>query len=118
MLFKKKKSLPRIVPGTERTEDTRPFFIPRISKLEDKETMKKKFVSPIFGMSVKDEIVVPNDRKYYGDIDKKYDAFRKKKNSPRKKPRNVTAVRIMNFLPSITKICRASISAIFRQTNC
>ena len=79
MLFKKKKSLPRIVPGTERTEDTRPFFIPCISKLEDKETMKKKFVSPIFGMSVKDEIVVPNDRKYYGDIDKKYDAFRKKK---------------------------------------
>ncbi len=79
MLFKKKKPLPRIVPGKERTDDTRPFFIPQISRLEDKETMKQKFVSPIFGKSVKDDILVPNDRKFYGDIDKKYDAFRKKK---------------------------------------
>ncbi|MBN2696867.1 MAG: DNA translocase FtsK [Bacilli bacterium] len=79
MLFKKKKSPPRIVPGLTRTEDSRPFFIPQINKLEDKETLKKKFVSPIFGKSVKDDVVVPNDRKFYGDIDKKYDAFRKQK---------------------------------------
>jgi len=80
MLFKRKKKLPpRIVPGVMRTEDTRPFYIPQIRKLEDKETMKQKFVSPIFGTSVKDEISVPNDRKFFGDIDKKYDAFRKKK---------------------------------------
>lgn len=79
MLFKKKKPIPRIVPGRQRTKDTRPFFIPQIRKLEDKETMKQKFVSPIFGKSVKDDILVPNDRKFYGDIDKKYDAFRKKK---------------------------------------
>lgn len=79
MCFKRKAMPERIVPGFERTEDTRPFFIPQISKLEDKETSKKKFVSPVFGTAVKDDISVPNDRKFYGDIDKKYDAFRKKK---------------------------------------
>ncbi len=80
MCFRRKNKLPpRIVPGMTRTEDTRPFFIPQINKLEDKETLKKKFVSPIFGKSVKDDVLVPNDRKFYGDIDKKYDAFRKNK---------------------------------------
>ncbi|MBU1145678.1 MAG: DNA translocase FtsK [Firmicutes bacterium] len=79
MLFKKKKLLDRIVPAKSRTEDTRPFFIPQINKLEDKETKKQKFVSPIFGKSVKDEVSDFNDRKHYGDIDKKYDAFRKHK---------------------------------------
>ncbi|MFA6791635.1 MAG: DNA translocase FtsK [Candidatus Izemoplasmatales bacterium] len=79
MCFKRKKMPDRIIPGFERTDDTRPFFIPQINKLEDKETAKKKFVSPVFGTAVKDDITVPNDRKFYGDIDKKYDAFRKKK---------------------------------------
>jgi len=69
----------RIVVGKERTMDTRPFFIPQISKLEDKETLKQKFVSPIFGKAVKDEIKLPNSQKQSGDIDKKYDAFRKNK---------------------------------------
>ncbi len=68
-----------IVPRTERTADTREFFIPQISKLEDKETLKQKFVSPIFGKSVKDEVNVPVDHAHRGDIDKKYDVFRKDK---------------------------------------
>lgn len=79
MLFKRKKTVERIIPGTTRTEDTRTFFIPKISELSDKEILKRQFVSPIFGKNVKDEVVITNDRKYYGDIDKKYDAFRKDK---------------------------------------
>ena len=79
MLFKRKKTVDRIIPPTTRTEDTRPFFIPKISELSDKETLKRLFVSPIFGKNVKDEVIITNDRKYYGDIDKKYDAFRKDK---------------------------------------
>jgi S-DNA-T family DNA segregation ATPase FtsK/SpoIIIE len=79
MLFKRKKVADRIIPGSTRTEDTRPFFIPKISQLADKETLKRSFVSPIFGKSVKDNVVITNDRKYFGDIDKKYDAFRKDK---------------------------------------
>lgn len=75
----KAKYLERIIPGVGRTTDSKPFFIPQISKLIDKETLKQKFVSPIFGKSVKDEINVPNDHKYMGDIDKKYDVFRKNK---------------------------------------
>jgi len=79
MLFKKKKMPERIVPGVERTPDTRTFFIPKIAEIEDKETMKRKFVSPIFGQHVKDDVSIPNDRSNTGDIDKKYDAFRTKK---------------------------------------
>jgi len=79
MLFKRKKVADRIIPGATRTEDSRPFFIPKISELTDKETLKRTFVSPIFGKSVKDNIVITNDRKFSGDIDKKYDAFRKDK---------------------------------------
>ncbi|MFA5007198.1 MAG: DNA translocase FtsK [Candidatus Izemoplasmatales bacterium] len=79
MLFRKKRVLERIVPGVERTPDTRTFFIPKIADLEDKETMKRRFVSPIFGKQVKDDVVVPHDRSQSGDIDKKYDAFRTKK---------------------------------------
>lgn len=79
MLFKRKKTAERIIPATSRSEDTRPFYIPRISELSDKETLKRQFVSPIFGKNVKDEVVIANDRKYFGDIDKKYDAFRKDK---------------------------------------
>lgn len=79
MLFKRKKPAERIIPATSRTEDTRLFYIPKISELSDKETLKRQFVSPIFGKNVKDEVVIANDRKYFGDIDKKYDAFRKDK---------------------------------------
>ncbi len=79
MLFKKKKMPERIVPGVERTADNRTFFIPKIAEIEDKETMKRRFVSPIFGQHVKDDIIVHNDRGSTGDIDKKYDAFRKGK---------------------------------------
>ncbi|MDD3478488.1 MAG: DNA translocase FtsK [Candidatus Izemoplasmatales bacterium] len=69
----------RIVPGVSRSADTRPFFIPQISRLEDKETQKQKFVSPIFGKAVKDDVIVPNDHRSSGDIDKKYDVFRKER---------------------------------------
>lgn len=76
MFGKKQKWPERIVPGFSRTADSRTFFIPKITKLEDKESMKQKFVSPIFGKAVKDEVSVPTDRSFFGDIDKKYDAFR------------------------------------------
>lgn len=78
-MFKRKKELERIVPGFARSEDARPFFIPKISEHSDKETLKRQFVSPIFGKSVKNDIVIDTDRKQYGDIDRKYDAFRKNK---------------------------------------
>ena len=79
MLFKKKKKPDRIIPGFTRTEDNREFFIPQISVIEDKKTLRNKFVSPIFGKAVKDEVQIPQDRQGRGDIDKKYDAFRSKK---------------------------------------
>lgn len=81
MLFlKKKKKWPdRIIPAFDRTPDTREFYIPKIAELDDKVTSKRTFVSPIFGKHVKDEVAVPRDRAASGDIDKKYDAFRKEK---------------------------------------
>ncbi len=79
MIFQRKIKRERIIPGLTRTEDTREFYIPQVSKIEDKKTLRNKFVSPIFGKSVKDDMVVPQDRKGSGDIDKRYDAFRKKK---------------------------------------
>jgi S-DNA-T family DNA segregation ATPase FtsK/SpoIIIE len=78
-LFKRKKKPERIVPGFERTPDNREFFIPQISVIEDKKTTRNKFVSPIFGKVVKDEVNIPQDRKGLGDLDKRYDAFRSKK---------------------------------------
>lgn len=88
MWFKKKAKPDRIVPGFERTEDTRTFFIPKIAELDDKETSKQKFVSPIFGKHVKDEVVLPQDRAGQGDIDKKYDAFRKHKKLTKEEAKN------------------------------
>jgi S-DNA-T family DNA segregation ATPase FtsK/SpoIIIE len=80
MFKRNKKQLNRIIPGWERTEDSRPFFIPKISELQDKVTMKRKFVSPIFGKNVKDEVSVPpSSTNLSGDIDKRYDPFRRKK---------------------------------------
>ena len=77
MMFKRKKEVERIVPGLTRTEDTRVFFIPKIANIADKETLKRTFVSPIFGNSVQNKVIIENDRKDFGDVDKKYDAFRK-----------------------------------------
>ncbi len=79
MLFKRKKKPERVIPGFERTTDNREFFIPQISIIEDKKTTRNKFVSPIFGKVVKDEVNIPQDRKGLGDLDKRYDAFRSKK---------------------------------------
>lgn len=79
MGFKRKKKPERIVPGYTRTPDNREFYIPQINKIEDKKTLRNKFVSPIFGKIVRDEVNIPQDRSGYGDIDKKYDAFRSKK---------------------------------------
>jgi len=75
----RKKKPERIIPGYTRTPDNREFFIPQISVIEDKKTLRNKFVSPIFGKVVKDEVTIPQDRQGFGDIDKKYDAFRSKK---------------------------------------
>ncbi len=78
MFFKHKKKRERIIPGYSRTPDTREFYIPQINIIEDKKAMRNKFVSPIFGRTAKDEINIPQDRQGWGDIDKKYDAFRTK----------------------------------------
>jgi S-DNA-T family DNA segregation ATPase FtsK/SpoIIIE len=88
MWFKKKKELDRVVPGFDRTPDNRPFFIPKISELDDKETSKQKFVSPIFGKHVKDDVVIPHEREAQGDLDKKYDAFRKHKKLTKEEAKN------------------------------
>ena len=75
MLFKKK----RLVAVKERTADTVPFVIPQIEKRDERDNYKKnKFVSPIFGRKVKDEIVIPNPHKRTGDTDRQYDSFRTK----------------------------------------
>lgn len=47
MSFKHKKKRERIVPGYSRTPDNREFFIPQINVIEDKKTLRNKFVSPI-----------------------------------------------------------------------
>ena len=76
MCFRKKNKPERIVPKTSRTKDNRPFFIPEIRTIEDKKNMTNSFISP-FGVENKDVVNIPNDRKGNGDIDKKYDIFRK-----------------------------------------
>jgi len=79
MFSKRKKQPEKMIPGFERTLDNREFFIPQISEIADKKTSRNKFVSPIFGNAVKDEVNIPQDRKGTGDLDKRYDAFRSKK---------------------------------------
>lgn len=75
MLFIKK----RLEAVKERTVDTVPFVIPQIEKRIEKGKYKKnRFVSPIFGTKVKDDIVIPNPYKRTGDIDRQYDSFRTK----------------------------------------
>lgn len=77
-MFRKKDKPERIVPKTSRTKDNRPFFIPEIRTIEDKKNMSNTFMSP-FGIENKHVVNVPNDRTGTGDIDKKYDIFRKEK---------------------------------------
>jgi S-DNA-T family DNA segregation ATPase FtsK/SpoIIIE len=78
MWFSKKNKPERIVPKTSRTKDNRPFFIPEIRTIEDKKNMSNTFISP-YGIENKHEVHIPNDRTGTGDIDKKYDIFRKQK---------------------------------------
>lgn len=56
------------------------FKIPQIPKVDGILTKKSfasnPFVSPLFGLDVKDEITAPYKTKIKGDKDKKYDAFR------------------------------------------
>lgn len=78
MFFSKKSKPERIIPKTSRTKDNRPFFIPEIRTIEDKKNMSNTFISP-YGIENKHEVHIPNDRTGSGDIDKKYDIFRKQK---------------------------------------
>ena len=78
MFFKKKNKPERIIPKKARTKDNRPFYIPQITAIEDKKRMRQDFVGPA-GVSTKNTMSVTSDRKGTGDIDKKYDVFRKKK---------------------------------------
>jgi S-DNA-T family DNA segregation ATPase FtsK/SpoIIIE len=78
MFFRKKK---RIVKAVEkRTEDTVPFVVPQIHTQEEKSGYKaNRFVSPIFGTKVKDEVVIPTPYSRTGDLDRQLDSFRTKK---------------------------------------
>ena len=62
----------------ERTIDSKEFIIPQIAnEREEKSTYtKSRFISPIFGSKVKDEIVIPEIPRQTGDHDLKYDRFR------------------------------------------
>lgn len=72
MLFKKKK-----IPGVlERSEDTKTFEIYQIGGTKTKGYVKNKFVSPIFGTKVKDEVVIPSPHERKGDYDRQFDSFR------------------------------------------
>ena len=75
MFFIKK----RIKAVEERTPDKVPFVIPKIEDSNKKPIyQKERFVSPIFGTKVKDEITIPNHNKRTGDIDRQLDSFRTK----------------------------------------
>jgi S-DNA-T family DNA segregation ATPase FtsK/SpoIIIE len=78
MFFRKKK---RIVKAVEkRTEDTVPFVVPQIDTGEEKTGYKaNRFVSPIFGTKVKDNVVIPTPYSRTGDLDRQLDSFRTKK---------------------------------------
>jgi len=74
MFFKKKKlSVP-----LERTSDEEPFQVYEILTEEEKRRYhKERFVSPIFGQNVKDDLVIPVSVSQKKDMDK-YDSFRTK----------------------------------------
>ncbi len=77
MFFKRRKKL---VPPYERTPDDKPFQVFEIlekAKQEKKEYRPNRFVSPIFGVNVKDEVVIPIKTSRKRDLDK-LDPFRTK----------------------------------------
>ena len=77
MFFKKKRSVEAV---TNRTDDTVPFVVPQIKTKEEKSGYKaNRFVSPIFGTKVKDEVVIPTPYSRTGDLDRQLDSFRTKK---------------------------------------
>ncbi len=78
MFFKRKrKKSPYLVE--KRTEDSKPFEVPRIlDEQEKKKYHKDPFVSPIFGSNVPDRTVIPNPVFRQGDLDLQYDGFRTK----------------------------------------
>ncbi len=78
MFFRKRDKIERIVPKKTRTPDNHPFFIPEIKTYEDKRKLDKGFITP-FGYTDRHDSTIPNDRKGSGDIDKRYDIFRKNK---------------------------------------
>ncbi len=74
MLFKKPK---RIVPPRRRSEDETPFRLYQIADgTEAKPLERDRFVSPIFGKHVKDDVVIPIMSTNKRDLDK-LDSFRK-----------------------------------------
>lgn len=78
MFFLKKKRVVKAV--TKRTEDTVPFVVPQIDTGAEKSAYKaNRFVSPIFGTKVKDEVVIPTPYSRTGDLDRQLDSFRTKK---------------------------------------
>ncbi len=77
MFFTRRKKL---VPPYERTPDDKPFQVFEIlerPREEKKEYRPNRFVSPIFGMNVKDEVVIPIKTSRKRDLDK-LDPFRTK----------------------------------------
>ena len=108
MFFKRKPE--RIVPGFERTEDNREFYIPQINKIEDKKVLGNRFISPILAKNVKDEIVIPNNRKDIKiDIDKKYDAFRSEKRLTKEEAKKKYGDRYYEF----TTVNKSSMDKIY-----
>ncbi len=77
MFFKRRKKL---VPPYERTPDEKPFQVYEIlekPKEEEHKYRKNRFVSPIFGENVKDEVVIPIKTSPKRNMDK-LDPFRTK----------------------------------------
>ncbi len=73
MFFRRKK---RIVPPLKRTSDDTPFQVFEIVEQEKKPKFEhNRFVSPIFGKNVKDEVVIPIMTSQKRDLDK-LDSFR------------------------------------------
>lgn len=79
MLFRRKR---KMTPPLERAPDDKPFQVYEIVEKKEKEKRKQRyeksrFVSPIFGKNVKDEVVIPIKTDQRRDLDK-LDAFRTK----------------------------------------
>ena len=77
---KKRKDDRERLTGSERTIDSKEFIIHQIANEEESKSAytKSRFISPIFGSKVKDEIVIPEIPRQTGDHDLKYDRFRTK----------------------------------------